>query len=195
METCFEAMPCVGSVVGTATAAGALAHPGLDEADVVVVDAGDPDVAGFVRERRRQGARVLACGSAWQMPAILSMMEAGAVGVLEKDSLTPEALEANLQAALHGSSVLPSNLLTQLFSSGGSDDDAATGDPRGISQLTAREQDVLRLIGDGLGTREVAVSLSYSERTVKSVLHDAATKLGARSRSHAVAHAVRAGLI
>jgi DNA-binding NarL/FixJ family response regulator len=41
----------------------------------------------------------------------------------------------------------------------------------------------------------VAERLAYSERTVKSVLHDAITKLGARTRSQAVAHAVRDGLI
>ena len=54
---------------------------------------------------------------------------------------------------------------------------------------------MLRLIADGHATREVAAELCYSERTVKNVLHDVVTKLGARTRSHAVAHAVRAGLI
>jgi len=37
--------------------------------------------------------------------------------------------------------------------------------------------------------------LCYSGRTVKNVLHDVVTKLNARSRSHAVAHAVREGVI
>ena len=54
---------------------------------------------------------------------------------------------------------------------------------------------MLRLIADGHATREVAEELCYSERTVKNVLHDVVTKLDARTRSHAVAHAVRAGLI
>ena len=44
-------------------------------------------------------------------------------------------------------------------------------------------------------TREVATELSYSERTVKTVLRDAVMKLGARSRSQAIAFAVREGLI
>ena len=44
-------------------------------------------------------------------------------------------------------------------------------------------------------TREVAAQLCYSERTVKNVLHDVVTKLNARSRSQAVAFAVREGLI
>ena len=63
------------------------------------------------------------------------------------------------------------------------------------AQLTDREQQVLSLIAAGHPTREVALELSYSERTVKNVLHDVVTKLNARSRSQAVAFAVREGLI
>jgi DNA-binding CsgD family transcriptional regulator len=65
----------------------------------------------------------------------------------------------------------------------------------GLARLTDREQQVLALIADGHPTREVAERLCYSERTVKSVVHDAVTKLNARSRSQAVAQAVREGLI
>jgi DNA-binding NarL/FixJ family response regulator len=61
--------------------------------------------------------------------------------------------------------------------------------------LTEREQQVLALIAAGHQTREVAQQLCYSERTVKNVLHDVVTKLNARSRSQAVAFAVREGLI
>ena len=63
------------------------------------------------------------------------------------------------------------------------------------ARLTDREQQVLSLIAAGHPTREVAQQLCYSERTVKNVLHDVVTKLNARSRSQAVAHAVREGLI
>jgi DNA-binding NarL/FixJ family response regulator len=63
------------------------------------------------------------------------------------------------------------------------------------TRLTDREQQVLALIAKGHPTREVAQELCYSERTVKNVLHDVVTKLNARSRSQAVAHAIREGLI
>jgi DNA-binding NarL/FixJ family response regulator len=73
---------------------------------------------------------------------------------------------------------------------------AAAADARRQSaRLTDREQQVLALIADGHPTREVAERLCYSERTVKNVLHDVVTKLNARSRSQAVAFAVREGLI
>ena len=72
--------------------------------------------------------------------------------------------------------------------------DGLNGQPS-LARLTEREQQVLALIAQGHPTREVALELSYSERTVKNVLHDVVTKLNARSRSQAVAHAVREGLI
>ena len=70
-------------------------------------------------------------------------------------------------------------------------------EPRGLSLswLTTRERQVLRLVADGHPTREVAMQLCYSERTIKNVIHDIVTKLNARTRSQAVAEAVRAGLI
>ena len=54
---------------------------------------------------------------------------------------------------------------------------------------------MLRLVAAGHPTREVAQKLCYSERTIKNVIHDVVTKLNARTRSQAVAHAVREGLI
>lgn len=70
-------------------------------------------------------------------------------------------------------------------------------EPQGLSlsRLTEREQRVLTLIAGGHAIREVAEQLCYSERTVKNVLHDVPTKLNARTRSQAVAYAVKEGLI
>ncbi|MGH2943697.1 MAG: LuxR C-terminal-related transcriptional regulator, partial [Solirubrobacteraceae bacterium] len=62
-------------------------------------------------------------------------------------------------------------------------------------RLRDREQRVLALIAVGRQTREIATELCYSERTIKNVLHDIVTKLNVRSRSHAIAYAVREGLI
>jgi DNA-binding NarL/FixJ family response regulator len=55
--------------------------------------------------------------------------------------------------------------------------------------------EVLRLLADGLDTSEIAHKLAYSERTVKNVVHDVTTRLQLRNRSHAVAYALREGLI
>ena len=61
--------------------------------------------------------------------------------------------------------------------------------------LRSREVDVLRLVAEGYDTAEIARTLSYSERTIKKVLHEMTMRLQLRNRSHAVAYALRAGLI
>jgi DNA-binding NarL/FixJ family response regulator len=61
--------------------------------------------------------------------------------------------------------------------------------------LSCREADVLRHIADGLDTGQIAKTLSYSERTVKNTLQGLLTRLGLRNRTHAIAYAIRLGLI
>ena len=96
-----------------------------------------------------------------------------------------------MAAAVDGTGVVTAELLRELL-----DGLAANGlDRPAPARLTDREQQVLSLIAEGHPTREVAERLCYSERTVKNVLHDVVTKLNARSRSQAVAFAVREGLI
>ncbi|RSM45246.1 DNA-binding response regulator [Amycolatopsis balhimycina DSM 5908] len=61
--------------------------------------------------------------------------------------------------------------------------------------LTPREVDVLRLMAEGWDTAEIAGKLCYSERTVKNVIYAMTNRLNLRNRPHAVAYAVRAGVI
>ena len=69
--------------------------------------------------------------------------------------------------------------------------------PRGLTLtgLSKRETDVLRLLADGHDTADIARTLCWSERTVKNIVHDVTTRLQLRNRAHAVAYAVREGLI
>jgi DNA-binding NarL/FixJ family response regulator len=62
-------------------------------------------------------------------------------------------------------------------------------------RLTLRELDVLSLMAEGLETREIAEELHYSERLVKQLTHRIFVELERRNRSHAVAYALRSGLI
>lgn len=63
------------------------------------------------------------------------------------------------------------------------------------SVLSRRERDVLMLAADGYSTREIAVRLCYSERTIKNVLQHLTVRLNLRNRTHAVAVAMRHGWI
>lgn len=54
---------------------------------------------------------------------------------------------------------------------------------------------VLRLLAEGGSTADIAEGLAYSESTIKNVIHDLVSQMGARNRAHAVAMAIRAGVI
>ncbi len=62
-------------------------------------------------------------------------------------------------------------------------------------ELTARERQVLRLLGDGLGNKEIAARLAISEHTAKFHISSILGKLGAASRTEAVSLGIRRGLI
>lgn len=61
--------------------------------------------------------------------------------------------------------------------------------------MTDREIKVLKLLADGHDTAEVGRGLYLSERTVKNIIHDVTSRLNLRNRTHAVAYALRQGLI
>ena len=168
--------------------------PTLVDADVVILDtsiAGSHDFIAAVTQM--SGAHVIACTAACDDDAVHGAIDAGAVGYLRKDTLTQDVLQAAVQAAEGGASVVGPELLNAMRRGAPV---VEREPPRfAVPRLTDREQRVLGLIAEGHPTREVAEQLCYSERTVKNVLHDVVTKLNARSRSQAVAHAVRDGLI
>jgi DNA-binding NarL/FixJ family response regulator len=61
--------------------------------------------------------------------------------------------------------------------------------------LTARQTTVLSLVADGLGNAAIARELAVSQHTVKNVLYEVMGRLQASNRSHAVARAVKAGIV
>jgi DNA-binding NarL/FixJ family response regulator len=192
LAACLEEIGEVEHVAEADSVREAWEHPALFASDLVLIDPslpGGTDFVGAVREAT--GARVIVCSSECGEDAVLSALQAGAVGYLRKDELTPETLGTAVSAAANGTGVLTPDLLGRLLNGAANGLEARPS----AARLTDREQQVLSLIAAGHPTREVAQELSYSERTVKNVLHDVVTKLNARSRSQAVAFAVREGLI
>ncbi len=64
-----------------------------------------------------------------------------------------------------------------------------------VDPLTPREIEVLRLLADGLGNKDIAQRLNISEHTIKFHIHSILAKLGAASRTEAVTRGLRSGLI
>jgi DNA-binding NarL/FixJ family response regulator len=197
LVACLAGVDGVTSVAEAGTVQDARRQPALMQADVVLVDYDIAGLVEFIRTLRDQtGANVLVCSSRSEQHELLTAVQAGASGYLCKESLTPENLNASIRAAQTGAGVLEPQMLGSLLRTIARASRELL-EPRGLSlsPLTDREQQVLKLVAEGHPTREVAKRLCYSERTVKNVIHDVVTKLNARSRSQAVAAAVREGLI
>ena len=64
-----------------------------------------------------------------------------------------------------------------------------------LPELTDRENQVLKLIADGLTNREISCSLTISESTVENHVHHIYEKLGISNRAQAVAHAFRLRIV
>jgi DNA-binding NarL/FixJ family response regulator len=114
----------------------------------------------------------------------------GLSAVLLLRALTSSRLLSCVRALRDGTGSMPPELVCEML--GGP---AALSVEESNSQLAERELDVLRLLADGDSTRDIASRLSYSERTVKNIVHDILAKLGCRTRAHAVALATRRRLI
>jgi DNA-binding NarL/FixJ family response regulator len=192
LASSLQLLDGVESVAHAGNIRDAWEHQAIFAADIVILDnAMDGGEAFISAVAESTGARVVVCTSVCTEDAVLACIQAGAVGFLRKDTLTPESLSDAVRAAGSGSGVVAPDLLGALLRSISPD----TLEIKPAARLNDREQQVLTLIAAGHPTREVAEQLSYSERTVKNVLHDVVTKLNARSRSQAVAYAVREGLI
>ena len=172
-------------------------HPDDSEVALVVADVVDEPTTTVMRAIQRNGVpRVVGVIGQLDANGVLAAIEAGACGLLRRAEATTSALVRSVQAAANGDGSLPPDLLGILLKQVAQIQQHVLN-PRGLSfsGLTDREAEVLRLVADGLDTAEIANTLCYSQRTVKNVLHDMTARLNLRNRSHAVAYAVRQGLI
>ena len=127
---------------------------------------------------------------------LVAAAEVGVGGLLRRGDATPDTLVRALVRVAAGEGEVPPDLLGRLLGQVGRLQRQVLS-PRGLafSGLSQRETEVLKLVASGHDTAEIAGRLSYSQRTVKNILHDVTTRLQLRNRSHAVAYAVREGLI
>jgi len=167
------------------------------EVVLVVADEVNEETLNTLRFLRRNGAsKVVLISAHLDDKALVRAVESGVVGLVRRSEATTDRLLAVIGSAALGEGAVPPDLLGRLLDQVGRLQRTVL-DPRGMtfSGLSAREIEVLRLVADGFDTAYIARELSYSERTVKNVLHDLTTRLQLRNRSHAVAYALREGLI
>lgn len=164
-------------------------NPCLDGVDVLLFAAERQTLRAAVRLGSPSGPALVAVVADPLDDLVADAIESGVAAVLPRADLLPATLASTLRAVLHGGTALPAKMLRRLL-------DRAAAGRRGVSDgLTQRELDVLRLLAVGDDTRRIADALSYSERTVKNVVHDVLVKMNCRNRAHAVGLATRQGVI
>jgi DNA-binding NarL/FixJ family response regulator len=171
----------------------------IDDADVAVVvtNSIDEDSLRVVRGIQRGGCpKVVLVASQLDDSALMLAVEANVTGILRRQEATPELLAHAVVAAERGNGTLAPDLVGRLL------DQVSRLQrnvllPRGIGGdgLNDRERSVLRLLAEGLPTSEISRRLAYSERTIKNIIHEVTTRLNLRNRSHAVAYAIKAGIV
>ncbi|MEN9933901.1 MAG: hypothetical protein RLZZ387_480 [Chloroflexota bacterium] len=175
-------------VVGEAAALGALAPPLA--ADVVLL-AGAEQLADAPRalpEDARSGLVVLSDDP--RAAAQLRALPLVGWALLLPDA-TPEELRAAVHSAAAGLVALSPSLAARALAAR----PPAEPPDEATEPLTAREHEVLDLVGQGLSNKLIARRLQISEHTVKFHLSSIFAKLGAASRTDAVNRAARQGLI
>lgn len=165
--------------------------------DVAVIDAHLPGgglaACGAISSSDSVRVAVLAAGM--DLRDLTAAVRAGAAGYLLRDSAVDEAV-ATVRALADGtgfiSSALVAPVLAALADRGGG---GLTPPGPGASRLTRREREVLTLVAEGLGNRDIAKRLFISENTVKNHLRGILEKLGLRSRTEAASYALRNGVV
>ncbi|MEU4496535.1 response regulator transcription factor [Streptomyces sp. NBC_00210] len=176
-----------------------LADTDMNQAQVALVVTGavtDHSLRVLRSVSQSSGARLVMVTTDIDESDLVSVAESGVVGVVRRGEATPERLVTVIRSAAAGEGAVPPDLLGRLLDQVGRVQRQVLG-PRGLtfSSLTEREAGVLRLVAEGFDTAEIATRLAYSPRTVKQVLHDIQNRFQLRNRCHAVAYAMRQGLI
>jgi NarL family two-component system response regulator LiaR len=181
----------VGDVAdgGAAVAAAAEHAPDVVLMDLVMPGIGGVEAIRLIRERRPQ-ARVLVLTSFLDDDKLFPAVRAGAAGYLLKD-VEPHELVRAIRTAHEGEALLHPAVAARLmeeFSAGEGREAAEAG-------LTARERQVLGLIGRGLPNKLIARELGIAEKTVKTHVGSILAKLGVSDRTQAALYAQREGLL
>lgn len=169
--------------------------------DVVLMDIRMPGMNGVeaTREIRRAlpETRVLVLTTFDDDELVMDCLLEGAAGYLTKD-LPAEEIAESIRKVCSGGVVMPPPIAAKVVAELARRNAAVHTPPKEeqamLAQLTDREQEVLRLLGQGYSNREIGEALFITEGTAKNHVSNVIEKLGLRDRTQAALWAVRHGL-
>jgi len=161
--------------------------------DVVLMDIEMPEMSGLEATRRiveaGPGVKVLVLTLYDDEEVIASCLDAGASGYVLKDGPAAQLVYA-IEAVQQGKRYLSPGALTKVVEYGRSKPTRTAYD-----LLTGREREVLKLLADGLTTKEIAAQLQVSVKTVDAHKTSLMGKLDIHDRTELVKYAIRRKLI
>lgn len=190
----------VDVIAQASNGAEALEAAQLHRPDVIVMDLRMPVMDGVAATRRLTAddsidSRVLILTTFDVDEEVSAALQAGAAGFVLKDAEADELVNA-VRTVADGGAVVDPLVLRRLLPRLGESGHASTpGSDARIATLTAREREVLALIGAGLTNAEIAQELVISPATAKTHVSNILTKLDLRDRVQAVVLAHEVGLV
>ena len=166
---------------------------GEQRADVLLLDLGreEADFVALETESIAASCAVVLLMEASVRNELLAALGAGVRGLLPRGAPVAEIVAA-IEAAAAGLTVVHPDLLALLFSP----ESKEIPQPAEFEQaLTPRETEILNMMAEGLGNKQIAWSLKISEHTVKFHISSIFAKLHVSSRTEAVTSGIRQGLI
>jgi DNA-binding NarL/FixJ family response regulator len=166
---------------------------------LILMDVSLPDGSGIELTREIRSlfpeTRIMILSMHSKIDYISDAFRAGATGYVVKESAADRLLEG-LNAVLEGRYFLDTSLSHKVVEKLMTlpEEDAAIGDAR-YETLTSREQQVMRLLAEGLSTRKIAENLFISPKTVDNHRTHIMSKLDLHSTHELVKYAAKLGLI
>ena len=188
--------PDIEVVAEASTGREAVAKVARFDPTVVLMDIRMPELDGLEATRRILAAenppRILILTTFALDEYIYDALNAGASGFVLKDD-PPEQLIAAVRTVAAGEALLSPEVTKRVIEQFGRVPRPST--PAGFEELTAREQEIFRLIADGLSNAEIGEALVISDSTVKSHITHILQKLDLRDRVQLVVLAYKTGLV
>ncbi len=163
--------------------------------DVVIMDVTMPRMGGIEATRQITGefpsVKVIALSIHSRRPFIADMLQAGAAGYILKECLFDELVEAIHAVSEGGRYLSPriTDVIVNDYVKRLSSEDASP-----LRSLTGREREVLQLVAEGKSTKEIALELHVSTKTIEANRRQIMEKLGMHSVADLTKYAVREGL-
>jgi DNA-binding NarL/FixJ family response regulator len=165
--------------------------------DVVLMDIQMPELDGVAATKavlaEQPVAKVIILTMYRQDKYVFEAIKVGARGYLLKDADANDLIDAIRRVAA-GETLLNAEMAASILDEFRKVGELPEHPDHKISELTEREEDILRLLAQGASNQEIAQSLGVSEKTVRNRLSEIFSKLRLNNRTQAALYALREGI-